>query len=422
VIVSTWIAVAVLSGPSVQESGAQTPAAREGEWGQAPDGEKGFGPRRTVRDVTKLLRSTSDEDRGIVDGLRRLEVDIRVLLSLATERYQAAGYFDLIAIAEKEKRAGTGEEEIQATPLERLGAIFRERAFHAGVELPKGGRAADLLARLLVDTRFRARAQVIDGLEFEAADLKAGLAVLSAELDGFVGLHDDEAEAIARRVDLAASRLRAAKLDLEALREDSKAATAGESWGKDLEALYEIIRTDDVERRARELPEILDRLEQREAGMASALFTTRLETKLENVLEDRRQALAAANGLLKGIRAYFPGTPESEKAGPEITRLSKSRRYGEAGKMAAHGLRYDPLNEELNWFEGETSDLLSGSMESRRFFDRYLALRGIRIHDHRTFKDRKLTREERRAFDAVQAVGTTPQGTPTQTPGVQPPK
>lgn len=420
-IVSIWIAIVLLSGPGAQEPGSQAPA-REGEWGQAPDGEKGFGPRRTVRDATKLLRSTADEDRAVVDGLRQLEIDIRVLLSLATERYQAAGYFDLIGIAEKEKREGTGEDEPQTTPLERLGAVFRERAFHAGSELPKGGRAADLLARLLVDTRFRARAQVIDGLEFESADLKAGLAVLAAELDGFVGLHDDEAQAITRRVDLAASRLRAAKLDLEALREDSKAATAGETWGKDLEALYQMIRTDDVERRARELPEILDRLEQREAGMASALFTTRLETRLENELEERRQAIAAASGLLKGIRAYFPGTPESEKAGPEITRLSKSRRYGEAGKMAAHGLRYDPLNEELNWFEGETSDLLSGSMESKRFFDRYLALRGIRIHDHRTFKDRKLTREEKRAFDAVQAVGTTPQGNPQTTPGATPPK
>lgn len=420
-IVSIWIAIVLLSGPGAQEPGSQAPA-REGEWGQAPDGEKGFGPRRTVRDATKLLRSTADEDRAVVDGLRQLEIDIRVLLSLATERYQAAGYFDLIGIAEKEKREGTGEDEPQTTPLERLGAVFRERAFHAGSELPKGGRAADLLARLLVDTRFRARAQVIDGLEFESADLKAGLAVLAAELDGFAGLHDDEAQAITRRVDLAASRLRAAKLDLEALREDSKAATAGETWGKDLEALYQMIRTDDVERRARELPEILDRLEQREAGMASALFTTRLETRLENELEERRQAIAAASGLLKGIRAYFPGTPESEKAGPEITRLSKSRRYGEAGKMAAHGLRYDPLNEELNWFEGETSDLLSGSMESKRFFDRYLALRGIRIHDHRTFKDRKLTREEKRAFDAVQAVGTTPQGNPQTTPGATPPK
>ena len=38
----------------------------------------------------------------------------------------------------------------------------------------------------------------------------------------------------------------------------------------------------------------------------------------------------------------------------------------------------------------------------------YLALRGIRTHDHRTYKDRTLTREEKRAIDAVQAVAAAP--------------
>lgn len=410
-MIASILAAAVFTAgiPSGVPAPAQAPPGREVEWGHAPDGERGFGPHRSLRDITKLLRSSTDEDRGIVEAQKRLEVEIRVLLALSTERYQAAGYFDLVGIVEKENLAGTRAEEAEMPPLERLGSVFRERAFHAGAELTKGGRGADLLARLLVDTRFRVRAQVIDGLEFEMADLKAGLAVLSAELDGFVDLHEDEADAIARRVDLAAARLRAAKLDLEALREDAKAATAGETWGKDLEALYESIRSDDVERRARELPEILDRLELREAGMASALFTTRLEAKLDVEIEDRRKAVATASSLLRGVRAYFPGTPESERAGPEITRLSKSKRYADAGKMAAHGLHEDPLNEDLNWFAGETSDLLSGAIESKRFFDRYLALRGIRAHDHRTYKDRKLSREEKRALDAVQAVGTTPQ-------------
>jgi len=396
-------------------------SAREGEWGQAPDGERGFGPGRSVRDVTKLLRSPAEEDRAFVQSLYRLEDDLRVLLSLSSDRYKAAGYFDLIELAEKEKRQSTGEEEPRLTPLEHLGVVFRERATHAGAELSKGGKGADVLAQLLVDTRFRVRAQVIDGLEFEIADLRAGLAVLGAELDGFAGLHDDEAAAIARRVDLAASRLRAAKLDLEALREDSRDATAVESWGKDLEAVMQLIRTDDAERRARELPEILDRLEQRELGMSSALFTTRLETRLAPEFERRAQDLAAAADLLKKVRGYFPGTPESDKAGGDVARLSKSKRMALAGKEAREGLVRDPLNEELNWYQGEASDLLSGSIESRRFFDRYLALRGIRAHDHRTYKDRALSREEKRALDVVQAVGSTPQGAqPGQTP--QPPK
>jgi hypothetical protein len=40
-------------------------------------------------------------------------------------------------------------------------------------------------------------------------------------------------------------------------------------------------------------------------------------------------------------------------------------------------------------------------MESQRWFDRYLALHGIRVNDHRTYKDRTLTHQEKRAIDAV---------------------
>jgi len=420
-LLTIFLSTPAVPAPALRQeplpAGAST---REGDWGQAHDGERGFGPKRSLRDLTRLLRSPAEEDRGFLKGLYGLEDEIRVLLSLVAERYKSAGYFELIEVADKEEKEETRIEEAQMSPLERLGEIFRERAAHAGTELPKGGRAADLLAYLLVDSRFRARAHVIDGLEFEIADMKAGLAVLGAELDGFAGLREEEAAAIARRVDLAASRVRAAKLDLEALREDSKDATAGVSWGKDLEELLQLIRTEDLERRARELPIVLDRIEQRELSMESALFTTRLEVKLAPEFEHRRQDLATAADLLKRVRARFPGTPEHEKAGPDVARQSKHQRYTAAAKEAAEALGYDPLGEELNWYAGEASDFLAGSIESRRYFDRYLALRGIRAHDHRTYQDRELSKEEKRALDVVQSVGGTP-GSGPQPPQVPPP-
>ena len=142
--------------------------------------------------------------------------------------------------------------------------------------------------------------------------------------------------------------------------------------------------------------------------MAAALFTTRLDLKLAGEIDRRALAISTASDLLSKIRPYFPGTPESETADAEIKALSKSRRYAYASRAVVEALNYDPLNEELNWFGGESSDFLWGSMESRRWFDRFLALRGIRVHDHRTFKDRTLTREEKRAIDAVQAVAAPP--------------
>ena len=54
-------------------------------------------------------------------------------------------------------------------------------------------------------------------------------------------------------------------------------------------------------------------------------------------------------------------------------------------------------------------DFLWGAIESRPYYDRYLALRGIRLHDHRTMKDRKLTPREETALFVVQR-GATPAG------------
>jgi hypothetical protein len=387
-------------------------------WGRAPDGERGFGPGRTVRDLARLLRSPAEEDRGFVASLYALEDELRVLLAMATEHYKSSGYFDLVAIAKTEKVPTTGAQDASRTQLEELGDVFRARAAHASAALEKRGPGADLLARLLVDTRFRVRAQVIDGLEFEAADLRAGLAVLFAELDGFTGLKDAEADAIAARVDLAASRLRAAKLDLEVLREDRADERVVEAWGKDLEALYELIRTEDAERRARDLPELLAKLEERETNMSSALFTTRLETNLSAELEKRQKDVGAAQELLPRVRMLV----FAEKNDPKLKGQSKNQRFTEAGRDATAGLALDPLAEELNYLQGEVSDFLQGSIESRRFFDRYLALRGIRAHDYRTYQGKNLSREERRAIEVVQAVGGPQPGTPVGTPQVQPPK
>lgn len=392
---------------------------REPGWGRAPDGETGFGPARTVRDLARLLRSPAEGDRGFVASLYKLEDELRVLLAMATDHYRSAGYFDLASIAEKEKLAKTGVADAPRTPLEELGDVFRERAAHAAAALEKGGPGADLLARLLVDTRFRVRAQVIDGLEFEIADLRAGLAILFAELDGFTGLRDGEAEAIADRVDLSASRLRAAKLDLEVLREDGQDGRAVETWGKDLEELFGLIRTDDAERRGRELPDALLRLEERESNMGSALFTTRLDARIASELEKRRKGVEAALELLPRVRALVAGGSAAEKADPKYKGLSKNQRFTEASRRAAEGLALDPLCEELNWLQGEVGDFLQGSLESRRFFDRYLALRGIRVHDYRTYKDRNLSHEEKRAIDVVQATGSPQSGTPG---APQPPK
>jgi hypothetical protein len=308
----------------VSSAGRQEPT-RNVEWGRAPDGEKGFGPDRSIRDLERLLRSSADEDRGHVAALYRLEQDIRVLLAMASDRYEEMGYFGLLDIAKKEEERETRAGQEWLTPLERLDAAFRERTGRAAVELKQGGAPAELLAKLMVDSRFRTRSLVIEGLEFEMADLRGGMAIFRAHLDGFAALRDPEAGAIATRVDLAASRLRAAKLDLEALREEHNDPSASEAWGKDLEVLLGLVRSNDPERIDRELPAVLERLGQREASMAAALFTTRLDAKLAADIDRRALAISTAADLLSKVA---PTSPAPRKATRPTPRSARSRRAG----------------------------------------------------------------------------------------------
>jgi len=126
------------------------------------------------------------------------------------------------------------------------------------------------------------------------------------------------------------------------------------------------------------------------------------------VLSQRRAAVSAAADLLPSVRELLPETPEGAKAGAEIQALPKSRRYAYAAHSAAQALGYDALNEELNYLAGLATDVSYGQLESRRWFDRFLALRGIRSNEYKTYGDRKLTREEKRALDVVQQLATKP--------------
>lgn len=372
----------------------QTPSGSRGEveWRKAPDGDRGFGSGRSLRDISRLLRSSAEEDRAVVAQLYKLESDLRILLALVTDQYRQRGYFELI---------GPSAE----ANLDLLCTAFRAKQRDAARELAQGGAAAELMARILVDARFRARARVIEGFEFEAADLEGGLALLFAHLEGFADLKDHEAEVIARRVDLAAARMRAMRLDLEALREKPGSQSSDAVWAQDLERLLMLMRSTERDRREKELPEILDRLDQREVGMCSALFTTRQGDEFQALFAQRAAAIGTADQMLPKVRELVPETLEGSKASSEIQALSKSRRYAYAAHTGAEALSFDPLNEELNYLVGLATDFNYGALESGRWFDRFLALRGIRAHEYKSYSDRKLTREEKRALDVLQQPG-----------------
>jgi hypothetical protein len=386
------IATGLSARASVSSQQSSSAARGEVEWRTAPDGERGFGTGRSLRDISRLLRSPAEEDRAVVARLFKLESELRILLALVTDQYKQRGYFALL---------GSSSD----ANLDVLGAAFRGKQREAARELAQASAQSELFAHMLVDARFRARARVIEGFEFEASDLKGGLALLFAHLDGFADLKDHEAELIARRVDLAASRLRAMRLDLEALREKQGSQGSESAWTQDLERLLVLMRSAEKDRQGIEVPPILERLDQREEGMCSALFTTRQAEDFQSMFAQRAAAIGTAEKMLPRVRELVPDTPEGAKAPAAVQEMQKSRRYASAMHAGMEALGLDPMNDELNYLVGVSADFNAGALESYRWFDRFLALHGIRTHEYKSYGERKLTREEKYALDRLQQPG-----------------
>ena len=245
------------------------------------------------------------------------------------------------------------------------------------------------------------RARILVGLDDELRELNGSLNLMRAHFRGFADLQDHEAAQLGRRADIAASVLRAMRLDLDTLRADDPPDNAA------LEAFLGLARGGRggaegqaaVARAKAELAR-MDELEQR---MLDALFSTRPSNELRTAVEWRVQQSMASERIAETVRMLSPVvTPENE-APPDVASMGKSKRHEYAARTAMEGLSYDLLNEELYYLAGESSDFQWGGLESRRWFDRYLALRGIRSYDHRSYDVKTLQPRERRALERVQA-------------------
>ncbi len=357
--------------------------------GRAPDGQPGLGDRFELSHLLDLVRATKDEERAWLGTLDALGGEVGLLFATAAEEYRARGY---LALLEPDAKAD----------LASLHSAWRDAAADPEPILARGGPRARALAGMLLDPRFRVRERLHEDFELERRELTAGLAVLRGAATSFVTVTLDEARAIAQRIDVSASRLRAMRSDLMALR--GSATAQHEPLAKDpaVTALLAVARTEDAAARRSALGERLDLAAQRMELMHSALFSARLQPAIEAHLEWRRRLLDEAAARRAEARIYMPGTPESEEAPPEIQQLRKHERIRWAGYSARAGLAADPLDEELAFVAARAADYQWGSLESRALYDRFLFLRSIHHFDHRTLKDRRLDEWETEALDAVQ--------------------
>jgi hypothetical protein len=352
----------------------------------APDGRAGFGFGRTRRELEKLFRSPSDDERAFLDGLRDVARDVELELQAAHVRYDELGYYDVLGLQDPTPAA--------------LAARFRELAHDVPNVLHEGGPRAELVARLLSDPRFRLRVQVSDGVRRELSDLRGALALLRAQTDGWVDLGELDVSAITRRADLAAARLRAIRLDLIALRESPAATTASGPLQVDYEHLLVLAHTYDHV--PIEAAPVLARLERTTNAMSGTLFTTRLALQCTAEYKQRAEELERAAERFARARDVDPDSPRADQAPKNVRALTKSERRQRAAKCANEATLLDPLHDEYVWLMAATSEIAYGKLAARPWFDRYLALHGIRASESKSYQLRTLTREEERALVAVQ--------------------
>lgn len=371
-------------------------AAQKVERPLAPDGKPGLGDASTLRQLLEGARVTHDEGRAFVGELLGLAAEVRLQQSAAAEGYRAAGYFELA---------------VGADDLETLGEVLRAAQADPVRALSGGGARARTLATALLDTRLRARTRLGQGLELDAREVSAGLAVLRGADEGFVQLEEREAQAIARRVDLAASRLRSRRIDFLALR--SRSAPGAKAPNPpheppDVAALLAAAADPDAVRARRACAPLLQKADEHAELMWSALASARLEAQTEEDLAWRERSLTEAARLRKEALTYLPETPEGRAAPMEIASLRKHERVRWSGFRAREGLAHDALDDVLAYAAAHAADFQWGSIESRPLFDRFLVLRGIRHYDSRTLQGRKLDPWEEEALLSVQKAFEPP--------------
>jgi hypothetical protein len=354
----------------------------------APDGRPGFGTKGTAREVGRKFRSPSADESRFLKALMDLPGEILVIREMARRTYLQKGYFKLL-----ESRT-SGE-------LADLYKGFDEEVGKAESVFANRGAGAELLASMMTDLRFQLREDLLRIYEDESPELRRGLGILAGSQNGFYDLKDGEVRAITKRVDLSAARLRAVRSDLDALRERGESRAPGEAdpeWEQELLALRGIPTEAE---RVKALRGIQMKVNGRKRRLESMLFTPRLEPQVKSDLDRRRALQDQAELHLERVKTYLLIPPFDQNPTKELLDMPHGERHRFAMSEGLRGLDSDPMNAELCYWTGMAAWEFLDARHSRPWFDRFLALRGIRSDEQGTLKDRELTDYEKNALEKV---------------------
>jgi len=399
-----------LSALAVPASRGEGPAPREAsgamgasgamparEEPSAPDGRRGLGESSTLSDLLALFRNPAPEDEVFLAELSGLEQELAVLLATVEATYRVRGWFEVV---------DPRREDALAALHERF-RVFRN---DLEAELTGGGRDVRALAEMHLDARFRARAAAIAGVERDVREVRRGLRLLSAPTDGWVRLSEEEAQDVAGRVDLAAALLRARAKDLRALREAPGAPSEVDAG--DLDELLALAALEPGAERSALFARAAAEGAARERAASEMLFTTRLRAQVSQDLEERAAGERIARERADQAALWLPGDGQERDLPRDIRRASKTDRRQRALALVREGLDGDPFDDGLAWTAAGLARILSGDLEALSYYDRFLALRGRRAHDERTWPPEGLDEREDEAVYYIQLIerelGTLP--------------
>ena len=357
----------------------------------APDGRPSLAWRGGAQELGRVLvRPRTAEEKQLAADLLGIEAAVKLRLSLATRELRSRGCMALI-------------EDTEGGSFLDVAVQFEELFKRASTELAVGDERARGLGVCLLDPAFGVRFMAIKGIEEELSEVRSGLAILVATQVGYASLRDDEALSLAQRVDRSAALLRSMMLDLDLLDASDYAGEPVSSAA--VKALTEAARQRGQEERERSLSALLDPTQAVIQRMAGSLKGVRLRSGLAGDLALRDAARARALLHSEELDRIVPGRLPDEDVPAEVLAMSKQDRYRVALRHAEEGLAEDPFSSELTFYMALSTDWLADRVRSRPWFDRFLALKGVRAHDHRTYQGKELSTDVQIALDAVQSNG-----------------
>lgn len=360
---------------------------------EAPDGHPGLGTQRDANELARYLRKPSAKDAKEIESWSALPGRVQVQWNEFERRARKRELFSVVGKLPQEPT------------LADLFHAWRTASEDLPKALASSEPHAQRLAELHVDLRFRALANLHEDFLLERRELMSGLAVLHGMNDGYVVLRDEEAQEISARVDLAAARLRSMALDLDTLQK-AGADDPGHPTAALVQECLDAAREPVAGARMRRFATLNEKLDQTADRLSATLFSGRLARDCEPALRRREAAIQDAERRAKEVRPFLLETKEGADPPPEIAEMKKSSRYAYALRLSVEGLAIDPLNAELAYYAGLASDFTQGPRTTRPWFDRFLAIRGIREHDPKRL-EREMDDWERHALDEVQDAGPT---------------